>query len=137
MKGGGGALLVEKIVASSSKFVVTIADDSKRVEKLGKFPLPVEVVNFGVRATAWKMERVFKMLNMEPKMTVRIKNGKPFHTEGGNSIIECACGELLEPDRLEIMLNNLPGVVNNGLFIGLSGIILVGTTNGVEELRRG
>ncbi len=137
VKGGGGALLVEKIVASSSKFVVTIADESKRVAVLGKFPLPVEVVNFGVRATVWKMERVFKMLNMEPKMSVRIKDGKPFRTEGGNSIIDCACGELKEPDRLEIMLNNLPGVVNNGLFIGLSGIIMVGTTNGVEELRRG
>ncbi len=137
MKGGGGALLFEKIVATSSKFVVTLIDDSKRVEKLGKFPLPVEIVPFGVRATVWKMEHVFKANNLAPKMTIRGKDGKPTRTEGGNYIVDCACGEIADPGRLELMLNNLAGVVNCGLFINISGIIMVGTTNGVEELRRG
>jgi ribose 5-phosphate isomerase A len=136
IKGGGGAMLIEKIVASSSKYMVVIADQSKRVKTLGKFPLPVEVIPFGVKATAWKMERDFKFLKMEAKMTLRLKDGKPFQTDGGNCILDCACGEIKEPERLEMILNNTPGVVNNGLFVGLAGIIMMGTPNGVEELVR-
>jgi ribose 5-phosphate isomerase A len=136
IKGGGGALLIEKIVASSSKYMVVIADQSKRVKTLGRFPLPVEVIPFGVKATAWKIERDFRFLKMEAKMTLRLKDGKPFQTDGGNCIIDCACGEIKEPERLEMILNNTPGVVNNGLFIGLAGIIMMGTPGGVEELVR-
>jgi ribose 5-phosphate isomerase A len=137
IKGGGGALLFEKIVASSSRFVVTIADESKQVKKLGKFPLPIEVVPFGVKATGWKLERAFKMVGLEPKMTLRAKDGKALRTEAGNVIIDCACGELKEEDRLELILNNIPGVVNCGLFIGISGIAYIARSNGkVEELTR-
>lgn len=137
IKGGGGALLLEKIVATSSRHMVVIADESKRVAKLGKFPLPVEVVPFGVKATGWKMERAFKMVGMEPKMTLRVKEGKPFRTDGGNVIIDCACGVIKEPDRLEVILNNIPGVVNNGLFNGIAGIALIGKADGtVEEIVR-
>jgi ribose 5-phosphate isomerase A len=137
IKGGGGALLFEKIVASSSRFVVTIADETKQVKKLGKFPLPVEVVPFGVKATAWKLERAFKMVGLEPKMTLRTKDGKAFRTDAGNCIIDCACGELKEPDRLELILNNIPGVVNCGLFVGISGIAYIAHANGkVDELTR-
>jgi ribose 5-phosphate isomerase A len=136
IKGGGGAMLIEKIVASSSKYMVVIADQSKKVKTLGKFPLPVEVIPFGVKATAWKMERDFKFLKMEAKMTLRLKDGKPFQTDGGNCILDCACGEIKEPERLEMILNNTPGVVNNGLFIGLAGIIMMGTPKGVEEFVR-
>jgi ribose 5-phosphate isomerase A len=137
IKGGGGALLVEKIVASSSRFMVVIADESKRVKKLGKFPLPVEVVPFGVKATAWKLERAFGMVKMEAKMTLRVRDGVPFRTDSGNCIIDCVCGEINEPDRLEYLLNNIPGVVNNGLFIGICGIAFIGKADGtVEELKR-
>jgi ribose 5-phosphate isomerase A len=137
IKGGGGALLLEKIVATSSRHMVVIADESKRVAKLGKFPLPVEVVPFGVKATGWKLERAFKMVGMEPKMTLRVKEGKPFRTDAGNVIIDCACGEIREPDRLEVILNNIPGVVNNGLFNGIAGIALIGKADGsVEEIVR-
>jgi ribose 5-phosphate isomerase A len=137
IKGGGGALLLEKIVATSSRHMVVIADESKRVAKLGKFPLPVEVVPFGVKATGWKLERAFKMVGMEPKMTLRVKEGKPFRTDGGNVIIDCACGVIKEPDRLELILNNIPGVVNNGLFLGIAGIALIGKADGtVEEITR-
>lgn len=137
IKGGGGALLLEKIVATSSRHMVVIADESKRVAKLGKFPLPVEVVPFGVKATGWKLERAFKMVGMEPKMTLRVKEGKPFRTDAGNVIIDCACAEIKEPDRLEVILNNIPGVVNNGLFNGIAGIALIGKADGsVEEIVR-
>lgn len=137
IKGGGGALLLEKIVASSSRHMVVIADESKRVARLGKFPLPIEVIPFGVKATGWKLERTFKMLNMQPKMTLRVRDGKPFRTDGGNVIIDCACGEIKEPDRLEVMLNNIPGVVNNGLFNGIAGVALIGKADGsVEEIVR-
>ena len=77
IKGGGGALLLEKIVASSSQFVVTIADESKLVKKLGTFPLPVEVVPWGVKATAWKIERAYKTLKMDVKCVCAPKTAKP------------------------------------------------------------
>jgi ribose 5-phosphate isomerase A len=137
IKGGGGALLIEKIVGSSSKFMVVIADESKQVKTLGKFPLPVEVVPFGVKATAWKLERAFKTFDMEPKITLRTKDGKVFRTDGGNCIIDCACGEIKQADRLEFMINNLPGVVNNGLFIGICGVAYIAKADGsVEEKYR-
>jgi ribose 5-phosphate isomerase A len=137
IKGGGGALLIEKIVASSSKFMVVIADASKQVKTLGKFALPVEVVAMGVKSTAWKLERAFKAFDMEPKLTLRTKDGKAFRTDMGNCIIDCACGEIKQPDRLEFMINNLPGVVNNGLFIGICGVAYIARADGtVEELYR-
>ncbi len=137
IKGGGGALLLEKIVASSSKFMVVIADESKKVKKLGKFPLPVEVVPFGARATAWKMERVFKFLKLEAKMTLRVNGAEPFLTDGHNFIIDCAIGSIPEPERLDTMLNSVPGVVDTGLFCGICGVVLMGTPKGVKEFKRG
>jgi ribose 5-phosphate isomerase A len=137
IKGGGGALLREKIVASSSRFMVVVADQSKQVKKLGTFPLPVEVVQFGHRATAWKMERAFKFLKLEAKMVHRIKDGKPFVTDSGNFIFDCMLDAIPEPERLETLLKSIPGVVETGLFIGICGIILMGTPKGVTEFKRG
>jgi ribose 5-phosphate isomerase A len=136
IKGGGGALLLEKIVASSSRYMVVIADASKQVKKLGAFPLPVEVVTFGVKATAWKIQRAFDFFKAKPNMVLRVKDGKPFRTDAGNCIIDCKCDEIKDPDRLDMMLNNIPGVVNNGLFVGLCGIILMGTDKGVETFEK-
>ncbi len=137
IKGGGGALLIEKIVASSSKFMVVIADETKLVKKLGKFPLPVEIVGFGVKATAWKIERVYKSLGMEVDMNLRVANGKAFRTDSGNCIIDCTVAALKEPEKLEYGLNNLPGVVNNGLFIGICGVAYIARANGkVDELTK-
>lgn len=137
IKGGGGALLIEKIVASSSKFMVVIADEKKLVKKLGKFPLPVEIVGFGVKATAWKIERVYKSLGMEVDMNLRVANGKAFRTDSGNCIIDCTVAALKEPEKLEYGLNNLPGVVNNGLFIGICGVAYIARANGkVDELTK-
>lgn len=137
IKGGGGALLFEKIVASSSRFMVVIADESKKVKTLGKFPLPVEIMRFGTRATAWKMERAFKILKLEAKMVLRVKDEKPFVTDGGNFIIDCTIGAIPEPERLEALLKSIPGVIETGLFVGICGIVLMGTPKGVKEFKRG
>ena len=134
IKGGGGALLVEKIVASSSRYMIVIADQSKKVETLGKFPLPVEVIPFGINATAWKIERVLQILNLKGKLVLRLKDGKPFRTDSGNTIIDISLGAIPDPSRLSSVLNNIPGVVEDGLFINLCGIVLMGTDKGVEKL---
>ncbi|NMD09098.1 MAG: ribose-5-phosphate isomerase RpiA [Phyllobacteriaceae bacterium] len=136
IKGGGGALLIEKIVATSAKQVVIITDASKRVKKLGAFPLPIEVVNMGVKATAWKLERAFRMFDMKPKFVIRMKDGQAFRTDMGNVIVDASCGEINDPDRLDFALNNIPGVVNNGLFIGIATKIIIATPKGIEEINR-
>ena len=134
IKGGGGALLMEKIVASSSRYMFVIADESKQVTRLGKFPLPIEVVPFGFKATAWKIENALKSCNLAAKLTVRTKDGKPFQTDGGNIIIDAAIGWIPDPVKLSNLLNILPGVVDHGLFIGICGRVLLATKTGVKQL---
>ena len=133
MKGGGGALLAEKIVASSSRYMVVIADQTKKVKTLGAFPLPVEVVPFGVKATAWKIERALSIVGLDAKMTIRQRDGKVFRTDGGHVIIDCAIGKIPEPRRLSDLLSIIPGVVDHGLFIGICGIVMMGTDDGVKK----
>jgi ribose 5-phosphate isomerase A len=133
IKGAGGALHREKIVAASSKWMVVIADQSKQVKTLGKFPLPVEVSKMGVKATAWKIERAFKHLNLQGKMILRLQAGAPFVTEGGNYIIDCHLGSIPDPEKLDGFLNNTPGVIESGIFVGICGIVLMGTEKGVTE----
>ena len=140
IKGGGGALHREKIVASSSRFVVCICDSSKMVQTLGKFPLPVEVSRFGVNATAWKIERVLSQLGYaHAKMRLRPINAteqKPFVTELGNAILDIQLDRITDPERLENSLNILPGVIEVGLFNGICGVVMLGTDKGVEEITR-
>jgi ribose 5-phosphate isomerase A len=138
IKGGGGAMHREKLVASSSKYVICICDASKKVETLGKFPLPVEVSRYGVNATSWKIERALVHLGYEkPRMRMRANaNGKPFITESGNPIIDLELGAILDPDKLDGYLNNTPGVIETGLFIGICGIIMMATDKGVVETTR-
>jgi ribose 5-phosphate isomerase A len=138
IKGGGGALHREKIVASSSRFVICICDKSKLVDKLGKFPLPIEVSKFGVNPTAWKIERTIHNLGYtDVKLRLRAgADGTPFVTESGNAIIDLALTKITDPERLEGALNMLPGVIETGLFIGIAGVAMVGTDKGVEELTR-
>ncbi len=137
IKGGGGAMHREKLVASSSRWMVVIADQSKQVKTLGKFPLPVEVSKFGVKATEWKLERAFAHLKLQAKMVLRVRDGKPFVTESGNVIIDCALGSIPDPEKLDGILNNTPGVIETGLFIGICGVIYVAGPKGVTELKRG
>jgi ribose 5-phosphate isomerase A len=136
IKGGGGALLFEKIVATSSRYMIVIADQSKQVETLGRYPLPVEVVPFGVNATAWKIERALRICGLKGKLVMRLKNGKPFVTDAGNTIIDISLGAIPEPDRLGNLLSVTPGVVDHGLFIGICGIILMASDDGVKTFRK-
>ena len=136
VKGGGGALLVEKIVATSSRYMVVIADQSKKVDALGKFPLAVEVVPFGVNATAWKIDRALRICDLKGKLQLRLQDGKPFVTDSGNAIIDVTIGHIPEPRRLDGLLKSIPGVVDHGLFIDICGIILMGTDDGVTTMRK-
>ncbi|WP_421695630.1 ribose-5-phosphate isomerase RpiA [Aestuariivirga sp.] len=137
IKGGGGALLVEKIVATSSRYMVVIADQSKKVETLGKFPLPVEVVPFGVNATGWKIDRALRICDLQGKLKLRLKDGKPFVTDSGNAIIDVSIGAIPDPRRLDNLLKSIPGVIDHGLFIDICGVVLMGTDDGVQTFRKG
>jgi ribose 5-phosphate isomerase A len=131
IKGMGGALLWEKIVASCTKREIIIIDESKLVDVLGtKSPLPVEVLTFG-----WK--KVLRTLaTYECKPVLRMKEGKRFVTDSGNYIIDCKFERIEEPGVLEMDINNIPGVIENGLFLGIAETILVGGAGGVEEIHR-
>ncbi|HTI02164.1 MAG TPA: ribose-5-phosphate isomerase RpiA [Acidisoma sp.] len=131
IKGGGGNLLWEKIVATAGARFVAVIDDSKTKDVLGKFPLPVEVVRFGWRAT----ERLIRGLlvesgYLEPAITMRGGLDSPFVTDSGHYILDCALGEITHPDALAIALNRIPGVVENGLFIDIARSAIVGQPDG-------
>jgi ribose 5-phosphate isomerase A len=124
IKGGGGALLREKIVATNSKQMIVVADESKWVETLGKFPLPVEVVHFGWERTFDKLQ----MLGCEAKR--RMKGTTPYITDNGNYIVDCAFGEIKDPPLLQELVNAITGVVDNGLFIHIASKLVLGFNNG-------
>jgi ribose 5-phosphate isomerase A len=128
IKGGGGALLREKLVASAARRFVVIADSSKRVEVLGRFPLPVEVVRFGWELTA---RRVSGVTGVEPVLR-RDGDGEPFVTDNGNYILDCRCGEIQDPAQLERGLKSLTGVVESGLFVGLAHSAIVADEQSVQ-----
>lgn len=130
IKGGGGALLREKIVASASKQVVVIVDSTKRVPVLGKFPLPVEVIKFAQPVVMKKIEALGARVSLR-----RTSDGKPFISDENNHILDCAFGEIADPERLARQLSDMPGIVEHGLFIGMANVVLVGTGSEVVELR--
>jgi ribose 5-phosphate isomerase A len=130
IKGGGGALLREKLVAAAARRFVVIADSSKRVEVLGRFPLPVEVVQFGWELTA---RRVSDVTGVEPALR-RGANGEPFVTDNGNYILDCRCEQIPDPARWERELKSLTGVVESGLFVGLAHSAIVATDADVEVI---
>jgi ribose 5-phosphate isomerase A len=130
VKGGGGALLREKLVASAARRFVVIADRAKLVGVLGRFPLPVEVVRFGWELTA---RRVSAVTGVEPVLR-RDADGAPFVTDNGNFILDCRCGEIPDPARTERELKSLTGVVESGLFVGLAHLAVVADETGVEVI---
>ncbi len=138
IKGGGGALLREKIVAFASKRMLVIADESKVVPHLGNFPLPVEVVAFGARATGARILEAGKLFGCEGALSLRTDEyGEPFVTDGNNLIFDWALGEIPEPEGLGHYLARLPGVVEHGLFLDLASEALVGRADGsVDSIRR-
>ena len=137
IKGGGGALLREKIVATASDQMVVIADDSKLVRTLGRFPLPVEVVRFGFAATRRMVEAMAGQAGCEGPITQRsAKGGEPFLTDQGNFILDCSFGRIPEPEVLAYALKRVPGVVEHGLFLGVADMAIVATDSGVQLLQR-
>jgi len=128
IKGGGGALLYEKIVASLAKRVIWMVDSSKIVEKIGKFPLPVEIVRFGYTHTI----NHFQNVGMNP--VLRQKDGNIYITDNGNYIVDLHLGEIDKPEELSSFLNSWPGVVDNGLFLNVSHLVIVGRGNTAEVI---
>jgi ribose 5-phosphate isomerase A len=132
IKGGGGALTREKIIAYNSKKVMIVIDDSKIVKALGiDFPLSVEVTKFGWTSTKKTLEEL--KCNVELR---KVMDDEPFITDNSNYILDCEFERINEPERLEMEINNIPGVVENGLFIGLVDEVIVGGKQGILTLNK-
>ena len=135
IKGGGGALLREKIVASASRRMIVVADGSKHVAKLGHYPLPIEVVPFGLTAVERSIARLLDSLGASGSMALRrAADGAPYVTDGGHFILDAHLGRIDKPNVLASTLNNIPGVVEHGLFIGLATGAILATGEGLVEL---
>ncbi len=133
VKGGGGAHLREKIVAMASKRMVVIVDSSKKVDVLGKFPLPVEVTPFGLKSTLDLMLRAARASGCDGRIDVR-KNpsGHPFVSDNANYIVDCFFGAIPDPETLATRFNAIPGVVEHGLFLGLATAVISAGETGLE-----
>jgi ribose 5-phosphate isomerase A len=137
IKGGGGALLREKIVATASDRMVVVADHSKRVVTLGAFPLPVEIVRFGAAATRTMVEALAADAGCSGEIALRLRaDGRPFMTDSGNLILDCAFGRIEDPEALDEALKLIPGVVESGLFLGIADAAIVAGPAGVIVLER-
>lgn len=130
IKGGGGALLREKLVWELSRRCVTIADAAKVVKTLGAFALPVEVVAFGHKGTSRRICDVLADAEIAMPPRLRKKDGQPFHTDSGNLIYDIDCGVIEDPAALADALKGVTGVVEHGLFLGLADVALVGGPDG-------
>jgi ribose 5-phosphate isomerase A len=131
IKGGGGALLREKVIASATHQVVIIADSSKQVRMLGKFPLPVEIIPFAQPLVAKRITALGASVKLR-----QMADGSPFITDEGHHILDCHFGQIPDPPALAHQLESMPGVVEHGLFIGMASVVLVAKGAEVEELRR-
>jgi ribose 5-phosphate isomerase A len=137
IKGGGGALLREKIVAASSARMVVIADGSKLVDVLGRFPLPIEVVSFGFAATRRKIERAAADAGCPgPALLRRTRKGHPFVTDGGHLIVDAALERIPDPGSLADRLARIPGVVEHGLFVGFAQCAVIADAGGIKILEK-
>jgi len=138
IKGGGGALLREKIVAAASKQMVVIADDSKWVETLGAFPLPVEVTRFGFALTQARVVEALRVTGCdghEVELRVSGKSNEPVITDGGNYILDAHAKRIVSAEALAAALQGIAGVVEHGLFIGLAQTVILGKDKGAEVKR--
>ena len=137
IKGGGGALLREKIVAAASDRMIVIADDTKWVDALGRFPLPVEVIPFGLAATQRAMAGAFAQSGVSGQMMLRKgRDGHVFVTDRGHWIIDAHLGRIADAPRLAGLLNPIPGVVEHGLFIGLASTAILAGAQGIRVVER-
>jgi ribose 5-phosphate isomerase A len=131
IKGGGGALLREKIVASATRQMIVVADVSKQVQRLGKFPLPVEVIRFAQALVAKRIAALGADVQLR-----RDAAGNAYLTDENNHILDCRFGEIQDPDSLARELSEMPGVVEHGLFIGMASVALLARGSEIVELRR-
>ena len=136
IKGGGGALLREKIVASASARMIIVADEGKLVDALGAFPLPIEIVPFGATPIRLAIERMVARLGLSGSMAWRRAGAGPYVTDGGNHILDVSLGRIEDPERLAQELDSMPGVVEHGLFIGLASLVVVAASDGVTRLSK-
>jgi ribose 5-phosphate isomerase A len=137
IKGGGGMLLREKIVAASSKKMIVIADETKLVPRLGKFPVPVEVIEFGHKASATRLAQALAALGYKDvPLRLREKDGGPFKTDSGNVIYDCALGAIQNAGKLASAILAVPGVVDHGLFVGIATTLLISSPGEVEVIEK-
>ena len=135
IKGGGAAHLREKIVELSAKRFVVIADETKEVAVLGKFPLPLEVTPFGLEATKRRLTRAIEQVACAGDLVLRrLASGEPLKTDGGNLILDAHLGAIPEPARLAEALDRVTGLVEHGLFIGMAERAILATASGVRTL---
>ncbi|WFU10771.1 ribose-5-phosphate isomerase RpiA [Rhizobium sp. CB3090] len=135
IKGGGGALLREKIVAASSARMIVIADESKVVETLGAFPLPIEVNPFGLVSTRILIEKAASRLGLSGALNLRQSDGGNFMTDGGHFIIDASFGRIPDAEALSIELHSIPGVVEHGLFINMATLAIIAGPAGARTLQ--
>ena len=136
IKGGGGAHLQEKIVATASDRMIVIADAAKDVKALGAFPLPVEVIRFGWKCTRALVEEAIAGMDVLGRDTsLRMAGDAPFLTDEGNYILDLHLRRIGDPRQLSLVLNQIPGVVENGLFIDICDVVVIGHGNGAVEVR--
>lgn len=136
VKGGGGALLHEKIVATASDMMVVITDRSKLVERLGAFPLPLEVIPFGWRTTQALVEECLVGMDVGARNVALRQGGEaPYRTDEGNLILDLDLKRIGDPRQLALVLNQVPGVVENGLFLDICDVVVIGAPDGSVELR--
>jgi ribose 5-phosphate isomerase A len=135
IKGGGACLLWEKMVARASKRMICIADDTKLVKTLGKFPLPIEVIRFGWKNTAHQLRKLFSAFGYED-VPIQLRGGEsnPLQTDSGHYILDCSLREIGDPDRLAPRFNQIPGVVEHGLFVGIANEIVFGHADGSADI---
>ena len=131
IKGGGGAMLREKVIASASKRFVVVAESTKLVPHLGKFPLPVEVISFAETLVQRRIEALGAQVTLRKQ-----KEGSVYVTDEGHHILDCNFGKIADPAGLNAKLHEIPGVVEHGLFIGLAEMAFVGKDGGVVQVKR-
>ncbi|MDR3376858.1 MAG: ribose-5-phosphate isomerase RpiA [Ancalomicrobiaceae bacterium] len=137
IKGGGGALLREKIVATASRRMIVIADASKLVDTLGAFPLPIEVAPFGLTVTRAKIAAAAERLGLLGNLALRkTDTGAPYITDGGHFILDASFRRIPRPEALAKALEAIPGVVEHGLFIGIASLAIVAHPTGIETITR-
>jgi ribose 5-phosphate isomerase A len=136
IKGGGGALLHEKIVATASDQMIVITDPAKEVNALGAFPLPVEVIPFGWQASKALIEEILASMDvLDRRVSLRMNGDTPYATDEGNYILDLALGRIGNARQLSLVLNQVPGVVENGLFVDIADRVIIGHPDGACELR--